>query len=232
MHWKDKSSDVLYTITKWDQLHLMDCPSETDTGHDNQPMKNEEVRFIQRTKYLTKLCRGREGNAGGERGQKQSKTCTGNCSIKTTKQYYSKNLVIKFNGLLTIWSLQQHSKKCLFSLTSHLYCLMLSFLSLHFNLNNISGLSVTIKQTLSRDRGVCQLEMAPLPSFLKVVPHQPHLRTTSLQCCDQSEWAPRVTKRQHAPVACRVVLACSRVSSLCSVVKHCFPPRHLLNTRL
>lgn len=65
---------------------------------------------------------GRDENAGGERDQKQSKTCAGNNSIKTTKQYYSKNLVIKFNGLLAIGSLQQHSKKCLFSLTSHLYC--------------------------------------------------------------------------------------------------------------
>lgn len=148
------------------------------------------------------------------------------------KKYYYKNLVIKFNGLLAIGSLQQHSKKCQFSLISHLYCWMLFLgLSLHFNLNNLSGLSVTIKQTLSRDRGVCQLETAPLPSFPKVIPSP----TWGQQACSaviSQERAPRVARRQHAPAACWVVLAYSRVSSLWGVVKHCFPPRHLLNTRL
>lgn len=74
---------------------------------------------------------GREENAGREeKGQKLSKTCAGNCSIKKPNQYYPESLVIKFNGLLSLRSLQQHRKKCLFPLTSHLYCWMLALLSL------------------------------------------------------------------------------------------------------
>lgn len=129
-----------------------------------------------KTEYLTETGRGKGGKCrkGGE-GSKAVQNLCRQLQHKKPNQYYPESLVIKFNGLLSLRSLQQHRKKCLFPLTSHLYCWMLALLSLSPPplpvLDDISGLSATIKQTVSRDRGVCQLETAPLPSLPKVIPH-------------------------------------------------------------
>lgn len=57
----------------------------------------------------------------GMRGVKSSPKLAQTAEALKTNQYYSETLVIKFNGLLSLQSLQQHRKKCLFPLTLHLY---------------------------------------------------------------------------------------------------------------
>lgn len=57
----------------------------------------------------------------GMRGVKSSPKLAQKAEALKTNQYYSETLVIKFNGLLSLQSLQQRRKKCLFPLTLHLY---------------------------------------------------------------------------------------------------------------
>jgi len=114
---------------------------------------------------------GRGENAvGEEKGQKQSENCAGNCSIKkqtrTTLRLSSLSLLACY--LYEAFSNTERSA-CFPSLHIFTAGSFLFSLSPCFSLNNISSLSATIKQTVSKERGVCQLETIPLPSLPKVI---------------------------------------------------------------